>query len=152
MKKRKIIFLLLSIIIFPLNVFAYSNYVIPGGENVGIEINSKGIMVIGFYKINGKLNKGNPEIKVGDQILKVKDKDVSTTDELINAIDKYRKDNNVEITILRNNNKKVVNLELILVDNIYKTGLYVKDNITGIGTLTYIDPETLIYGALGHQV
>ena len=58
MKKRKIIFLLLSIIIFPLNVFAYSNYVIPGGENVGIEINSKGIMVIGFYKINGKLNKG----------------------------------------------------------------------------------------------
>lgn len=152
MKKRKIIFLLLSIIIFPLNVFAYSNYVIPGGENVGIEINSKGIMVIGFYKINGKLNKGNPEIKVGDQILKVKDKDVSTTDELINAIDKYRKDNNVEITILRNSNKKVVNLELILVDNIYKTGLYVKDNITGIGTLTYIDPETLIYGALGHQV
>jgi len=34
----------------------------------------------------------------------------------------------------------------------YKTGLYVKDSITGIGTLTFIDPESNIYGALGHQI
>ena len=34
----------------------------------------------------------------------------------------------------------------------YRTGLYVKDGISGIGTLTYIDPETKIYGALGHEI
>ena len=34
----------------------------------------------------------------------------------------------------------------------YKTGLYVKDSISGIGTLTYIDPNTKIYGALGHEI
>ena len=54
------LFLSIILLLFPINVLAYSDYIIPGGENVGIEINSKGIMVIGFYKINGKLNKGRP--------------------------------------------------------------------------------------------
>ena len=36
--------------------------------------------------------------------------------------------------------------------DIYKTGLYVKDQINGIGTLTYIDPNTKIFGALGHEI
>lgn len=153
MKKRfYIIIYSLMVIIFPLNVLAYSNYIIAGGENVGIEINSKGIMVIGFYKINGKINNGNPEIKVGDKIIKVEDNKVSTTDELISMIDKYKENGNVNLLIDRNGKEKEVSLDLILVDGVYKTGLYVKDNITGIGTLTYIDPQTKIYGALGHQV
>ena len=42
--------------------------------------------------------------------------------------------------------------ELEKVDGVYKTGLYVKDEVTGIGTLTYIDPSTKIYGALGHEI
>ena len=36
--------------------------------------------------------------------------------------------------------------------NIYKTGLYVKEKITGIGTLSYIDPSTRIFGSLGHEI
>ena len=43
-------------------------------------------------------------------------------------------------------------IEIDKVDGVYKTGLYVKDNIIGIGTLSYIDPETKIYGALGHEI
>lgn len=148
----KILFLTLSLLFFPLSVLAYSDYIIPGGENVGIEINSKGIMVIGFYKINGKLNKGNPNIKVGDQIIKVENTVVSTTQDLINAIEKEKNSSSVKLTILRDNKEKEITLDLILVDGIYKTGLYVKDNVTGIGTLTYIDPQTKIFGALGHQV
>lgn len=151
-KMSKIIFLTVSLFIFPFSVLAYSDYIIPGGENVGIEINSKGIMVIGFYKVNGKLNKGNPEIKIGDQIIMVGDTKVSTTQELVEAIDKNKNNDNVDLIILRDNKEKKLKLELVLVDGIYKTGLYVKDNITGIGTLTYIDPQTQIYGALGHQV
>ena len=152
MRKLKYLYILLACLVFPLNVMAYSDYIIPGGENVGIEINSKGIMVIGFYKVDGKLNKGNPNIKVGDQIIKVGKIIVSTTEELVEAIEKERTDNRVSLLILRDGKEKEIDLELILMDGIYKTGLYVKDNITGIGTLTYIDPNTLIYGALGHQV
>ena len=58
----------------------------------------------------------------------------------------------MNFTIKRNQKILEIPFELIYADNTYKTGLYVKDTITGIGTLTYIDPETKIYGALGHEI
>ncbi len=138
--------------LFPLNVFAYSNYIIPGGDTLGIEINSKGIMVIGFYEINGKYNKGNPELKAGDYIIKVNNNEVANISELTKNIENNVTSKKVEITFLRNNQEKKTTLDLIEDDGLFKTGLYVKDNITGIGTLTYVDPETHIYGALGHEI
>ncbi len=134
---------------FPFEVLAYSKYVIPGGNTLGIEINSDGIMVIGFYEINGKLNKSN--LKVGDYIKKVNDKDVSSILELTNEIENNDKDS-ITITYKRDDKLLTTKLNLIYENNIYKTGLYVKDKITGIGTLSYIDPETHIYGALGHEI
>lgn len=149
MKKLMTLFVLL---VFPLNVLAYSNYIIPGGETLGIEVNSNGIMVIGFYQINGKYNKGTPAIKSGDYITKVNNEDVSNLKELTSIIEKSANKSEVEVTYIRNGKEKTSKLELIEDDGIYKTGLYVKDSITGIGTLSYIDPETRIYGALGHEI
>lgn len=149
-KKLKI--LLISFILLPLNVLAYSDYIIPGGETLGIEINSNGIMVIGFYQINGKFNKGNPVIKSGDYITKVNGTEVTTVNELTAVIEDNVDDGFVEVTYNRNGKEKTSKLELIKDDDVYKTGLYVKDSITGIGTLSYIDPETKIFGALGHEI
>ena len=44
-KNKLLSFMVLFLLIIPLNVFAYSNYIIPGGETVGIEVNSKGVLV-----------------------------------------------------------------------------------------------------------
>lgn len=140
------------LILLPFNVLAYSNYIVPGGETLGIEVNSKGIMVIGFYQINGKYNKGTPNIKPGDYITKINGTAVNNIKELTSIIEKNVNNKEVEITYLRNNNEKTSTLSLVEDDGLYKTGLYVKDNITGIGTLTYIDPNSLIYGALGHEI
>ena len=150
MKKLKI--LLLSLLLIPINVMAYSDYIIPGGETLGIEINSDGIMVIGFYQIDGKFNKGNPTIKSGDYITKINDIEVSTVDELTDVIEDNVSDGFVEVTFKRNGKEKTSELELIKDGDVYKTGLYVKDTITGIGTLSYIDPETKVFGALGHEI
>lgn len=150
MKKLKIVLLIL--LLFPMNVLAYSDYIIPGGETLGIEINSDGIMVIGFYQINGKYNKGTPVIKSGDYIIKVNDIEVNTVDELTKVIEDNVTDGYVDITYVRNNKEKTSKLELIKDDDVYKTGLYVKDTITGIGTLSYVDPETKVFGALGHEI
>ena len=49
--KKSFLLLLLSLYIIPINVFAYSDYLIAGGENIGIEINSKGVMIVGVYKV-----------------------------------------------------------------------------------------------------
>lgn len=150
MKRLKI--LLLSLLLLPMNVLAYSDYIIPGGETLGIEINSDGIMVIGFYQINGKYNKGTPVIKSGDYITEVNGISVETVDGLTDVIEDNVSDGYVEVTIKRNGKVKTSELELIKDGDIYKTGLYVKDSITGIGTLSYIDPETKVFGALGHEI
>lgn len=136
----------------PLNVFAYSDYIYRGGNTLGIEVNCDGILIVGFYQIDGKYNKGSKELKVGDYIKKVNGVEVYTLNDLSKEIEKYTSKLEVEIIFERNNEELKTKLALINDNGIYKTGLYVKDSIVGIGTLTYIDPETGIYGALGHEI
>ncbi len=150
MKKIKV--LLISLILLPINVLAYSDYIIPGGDTLGIEINSDGIMVIGFYEINGKYNKGTPNIKVGDYILEIENEKVSDVNSLTRIVEKNIDKGYVDVLVKSRGKLKNVKLDLIKDDNVYKTGLYVKDSITGIGTLSYIDPSTKIFGALGHEI
>lgn len=150
MKKLKV--LLISLVLLPINVFAYSDYIIPGGDTLGIEINSDGIMVIGFYEINGKYNKGTPNIKVGDYILEIETEKVSDVNSLTRIVEKNIDKGYVDVLVKSRGKLKNVKLDLIKDDNVYKTGLYVKDSITGIGTLSYIDPSTKIFGALGHEI
>src|SRR5574344_2744747 len=145
--KKPLSFVLLTIIM-PLNVFAYSEYIIPGGENVGIEVKSDGILVVGVYEIDGKYPSIDAGIKTGDIITKVDGTKVTSIDELSTLLNKE----SAEITYKKDNKTNTVNLNLINRDGIYKTGLYVKDTITGVGTLSFIDPNTKLYGALGHEI
>ena len=144
--------LFLSILLMPINVLAYSDYIYRGGNTLGIEIDCDGVLIVGFYQIDGEFNKGKPELKVGDYIKKVNGVEVNTLEELTTEIEKHVEDREVEITYKRNNKESKTILPLVSENDVYKTGLYVKDSITGIGTLTYIDPGTNIYGALGHEV
>lgn len=148
--KKSFKILLLLITLIPINIFAYSSYIIPGGENIGISINTKGILIVGTYEINNQNPAIEAGLKTGDIIKKVNNQDVTNIDELVNQISKS--ENEASITSLRNDKEFETKLKLIKEDGVSKTGLYVKDNVTGIGTLSYIDPKTLIYGALGHEV
>lgn len=150
MKKLRV--LLISLVLLPINVLAYSDYIIPGGDTLGIEINSDGIMVIGFYEINGKYNKGTPNIKVGDYILEIENEKVNDVNHLTRIVEKNIDKGYVDVLVKSRGKLKNIKLDLIKDDNVYKTGLYVKDSITGIGTLSYIDPSTKIFGALGHEI
>ena len=144
--------IILFLLIIPLNVFAYSSYIIPGGETIGIEVNSKGVLVVGFYKVNNSYIGRSAGFEVGDRIIKLNNKEVNNIPSMIETINKT--DNNtVEFTILRGTSEKNISLNLSEdSDGVLKTGLYVKDSINGIGTLTYIDPSTNIFGALGHEI
>lgn len=152
--KRKLLLLFLNVCIFlsPVVVFAYSDQIMIGGNNIGIHIDSDGILVIGFYKVDGEYLKGNPEIKIGDVITKINDTEVTTITELTNAIDKYINNGKIILTLKRDDQIIKSEMELRNIDGVYKTGLYVKDGISGIGTLTYIDPGTKIFGTLGHEI
>ena len=150
-KNKLQIFLLALLLIFPLNTFAYSNYVISGGNTIGIEVNSKGVMVVGFYKLNDAYIAKDAGFEVGDVILKVNDKEVSDISSMVTLMGNEEK--TINFMVLRNGMKRKVNLKLVKDnDNVLKTGLYVKDKINGIGTLTYIDPKSRVFGALGHEI
>ena len=144
--------IILFLLIIPLNVFAYSSYIIPGGETIGIEVNSKGVLVVGFYKVNNSYIGRSAGFEVGDRIIKLNNKEVNNIPSMIETINKT--DNNtVEFTILRGTSEKNISLNLSEdSDGVLKTGLYVKDSINGVGTLTFIDPNTKIFGALGHEI
>ena len=149
---KKIITIFIITFMMPIYVFAYSNYLIPGGESIGIKINTKGIIVIGFYKVNGEFI-GKNTFQIGDNIIKINGIEVNNSDEISNIIDKENLNNKeLDVELIRNGN--IINTKLYLKEEngIYKTGIYVKDSVIGLGTLTYIDPETKIYGALGHEI
>ena len=148
---KKLFITLLISFLLPFNAFAYSESIIPGGENIGITIDTNGLIVVGFYKVEGEFI-GKENLKIGDAIIKIENIDINTINDMVQIINEQVKDNKVNITIIRDNKIIETYLPLINVDNVYKTGLYVKESVTGIGTLTYIDPVTRIYGALGHEI
>ncbi len=148
---KKIVVILALILWLPINIFAYSEFLIPGGENIGISINTNGLIVVGFYKVNNKYI-GKENLRIGDVILSIEGIEVSSINEMASVIDKNINNGEVDIVIRRNNKMLDSKLTLIKDNNIYKTGLYVKEKVNGIGTLTYIDPITKIFGALGHEI
>lgn len=151
-KKIKLIFISIMLLTIPINALAYSDYIYASGKSIGINIKLKGIMVVGLYEVNGVSPGVIAKINLGDRIIKVNNNEVNSIKEMTDAISKSNNKDSVEITYLRNNKEYKTNLELINDNGIYKTGLYVKDTISGVGTLTYIDPGTMMYGALGHEI
>lgn len=151
LKKRVCIFLYSLLLIIPISINAYSDYIVASGENVGIKIKSDGIIIVGTYKIDYEDPAQDAGLKIGDIIESINDTKVKDIDDMINILNNSNSDS-ANITFKRNNEKKNTSLKLVRNNNLIKTGLYVKDSITGIGTLTYIDPTTKIFGALGHEI
>ena len=155
-KKRKlttIILLLLMNIMIPLNVFAYSDYILAGGQNIGIQLNSNGILIVGTYEIGSKDPAKEADLQTGDKITQINNQDVHSIEEMLEVIGNVENPTNIAITYLRGSSEIATTLELVKDENaVYKTGLYVKDSINGVGTLTFIDPNTKLYGALGHEI
>ena len=147
MRKIKLLFIYF-ILLFPISVFAYDK-VIPGGETIGIEVHSNGVLVVGFYKVDGKNIAKDSGFKLGDTIIKVNNVKVYNINSMLEAIDNGK--DKATFTIVRNQKTKTITSSLVLEDNTIKTGLYVKDQINGLGTLSFI-LEDKTFGSLGHEI
>lgn len=149
--KSFIAIFLVATFIMPQSLLAYSKYIVAGGENIGLSINNKGIIIAGFYKVGDKYPGYDAGLNKGDVIKRANDKEVSSIDDFIGAI-KESDGKSLKLVYQRGKQNETTTLNLTDENGTLKTGLYVKDMISGIGTLTYIDPESKIYGALGHEV
>ena len=145
----KKLLLIISMLLLPLQIYAYSNEIFIGGETIGIEVNSNGVYVVGYYNINNKNIGETNGFKIGDIIKEVNNKKIDSIESLNNLI---KKDGIIPCKVKRNDIELDLNLEVIEDNDILKTGLFVKDKISGIGTLSYIDPNTKVFGSLGHEI
>lgn len=154
LKKIKNKFILLLLLFsMPSTILAYSDYILAGGENIGILLHSDGIIIVGSYEVNGENPAGDAGLLNGDKIIKINDTKVSSIEEMVKIIENLPTKDDIQITYIRANKEYTTNLSLKKDNsNTYKTGLYVKDSISGVGTLTFIDPETKLFGALGHEI
>ena len=146
-------FMALLLISMPNTILAYSNYVIAGGENIGISLHSNGVIIVGNYDVDGNNPARESGLNNGDKIIKINDKETLSIEKMLEVIENLNNKDNIKVTYMRGNKMfdTIISLKKDN-NNIYKTGLYVKDSITGVGTLTFIDPETRLFGALGHEI
>lgn len=132
--------------------------IIPGGESIGVEIKPHGVVVIGGYDVISEDIKYNPlkdsDIKKGDLIYQVNDEDIDSIEDLLEEVKDNINEDSVRLSIIRNDKKISREIKFVKTSsaNTMKTGLLVKERILGIGTVTFYDPETKIYGALGHKL
>ena len=70
-------FLILTYLFIPICVFAYSDYIIASGKNIGIELKSDNVIVVGAYIIDNHNNLIESDLKLGDKILKINDYNIN---------------------------------------------------------------------------
>lgn len=132
--------------------------VVPGGQPVGVKLNTDGVLVVGFSDIDtvdGK--KKSPSatagIEIGDSILEINGNKVDGSQDLASTINKSGS-KELEVKIKRKENTQIVKLAPIETKNKneYKIGLWVRDSTSGVGTLTFLDSKSGKFGALGHPI
>ncbi|MCF6096699.1 SpoIVB peptidase [Thermovorax subterraneus] len=131
--------------------------VVPGGHSIGVKLRPNGVIVVGIASVVDEQGKThypakNAGIQAGDTVIFINGQKIHTANDVTEIINKDE-DKIVELTVKRNG--KTFNTKLSAVKNsqgFYQIGLWVRDIAAGVGTLTFYDPESGYYGALGHII
>ena len=129
----------------------------PGGIPFGIKFITEGVLIVGFCDFKSGNTTVNPSseagLKIGDRILSVNEKRLNSAEELTKIVEQSG-GKTLQIIYMRDGKERKTVLTPIFSasEGNYKTGIYVKDSGAGIGTVSYIDPETLEFGGLGHGI
>ncbi len=133
--------------------------VIPGGQSIGVKLNTIGVLVVGHHQIDALDGKSSPGeiagIKIGDIITEINGKKIEKMSDVAPFVQEAgSKSTPLKIMLNRENEK--ISTELTpkkdKAEGSYKLGLYIRDSAAGIGTMTFYHPESRKYGALGHVI
>ena len=124
---------------------ARSGRLVPVGHTVGIKLYSQGLIVTGFDRQSPAKAAG---MKKGDVIIRADGAEVHTAEALRECLDAEQ----VTLTCLRKGRETAISIRPLQTVEGGKMGAYIRDSISGIGTITYYDPDTGTFGALGHGV
>ena len=129
----------------------------PGGTPFGVKFMTEGVLVVGFCDVDTSSGRVNPSsnagLSVGDRIISLNGKRISGAAELSQIVESSA-GKSISLIYRRGGNEHSATLTpaYSVSEGCYKTGAYVKDNGAGIGTVTYILPNSLEFGGLGHGI
>ena len=133
---------------FQQNNISKKEYVYPLGNIIGIKADTDGALVIGFEEEDIEYIGG---LKIGDNIISIENKKINNSKDITNILNDLCLDE-VNIGFERNNMIENVKIKTKKENNKYKLGLWVRDKISGIGTLTCYNPITNEFYAIGHGI
>ncbi len=131
--------------------------VILGGVPFGVRFSTEGVTVIGFSDIDGLSKNQNPAYLAGlrakDVIVKINGEEIKSAVQLTESVEKSE-GREITLTYKRGKTEKTIGIKPIYSssEKRFKTGIWVKDSGAGIGTVTYIYPDTKEFGGLGHGI
>lgn len=129
---------------------------IPMGETVGIQISVDGVLVVDTSEIETETGTASPAreagLRAGDVILEVNGGEIKSAAELVKAVEESAPDP-ASLTVMRDGRRQSFSVTPAAgADGEPRLGLWLRDGVSGIGTVTYVDPETGAFGALGHGI
>ncbi len=133
--------------------------VIPGGQSIGVKLNTIGVLVVGHHQVTSEEGKVSPGesagIQVGDIITEINGQKIEKMSDVAPFVQEAgQKQQPLKIMLTRESGK--VETELMPQkekgEENYKLGLYIRDSAAGIGTMTFYHPQSKKYGALGHVI
>ncbi len=136
---------------------AKRQYVIAGGNIFGVKLYTEGVIVVGLDDVATKSGNVSPAaeagLKAGDVIVSVNGEKLDSTDEFSRLVE-ASSGKAMTLSVIREGKKKTLSLTPAVnkSDSKPKAGIWVRDSSAGIGTITFIDPQTGVFGGLGHAV
>ena len=130
---------------------------IPGGMPFGIRMQTEGVMVVGLTEVTSNGKSCRPAYEAGvrqkDILVAVGGKTVADAEEAT-ALIAASGGKPVTLSILRGSEKKelTVTPKKSDKDGQFRCGLWLRDSASGIGTVTFVDPDNGLFGGLGHGV
>ena len=131
--------------------------VVPIGKIIGLKLYTNGVLIVGMSEIENIENQlerpfENVDIREGDTIIKVNETEIDSIESLQNEVNNS-KGESINLTLVRNGTILTSNIiPTQTEENEYKLGLWVRDAATGVGTVTYYEPKSKQFAALGHGI
>ena len=127
---------------------------IPVGHTIGIKLFAEGVVVIGLAEVetgSGVLTPGaDCGLRVGDVIEAANGRSVESSEQFAALLQCGGK---VDLDVSRDGRELTLAAEPVLgTDGTWRLGAWIRDSMAGIGTVTFYDPATGSFGALGHGV
>ena len=134
--------------------------IVPGGHSIGVVLQSQGVIVVGFSPVlSNEDTYSTPAqeigVSMGDVILSINGNPVQSDAQVADLIDSSGKEKiPVDLLIKRGGSRLHISVKPIMCKDTrrYRIGLFVRDSAAGVGTLTFYEPQTRSYGALGHII